>query len=108
MWTRQRKKRNTGALIVPAVAAVFLTYFGYHAYHGEYGIYSKYRLEARVAQLEQNLARVRAQRVKLEQRVQLLDDGTLDRDMLDEQARRSLNLALPNEVIIMYGAQRIN
>ena len=34
MWTRQHKKRNTGALIVPAIAALFLTYFGFHAFHG--------------------------------------------------------------------------
>jgi cell division protein FtsB len=108
MWTRQRKKRNTGALIVPAITAVFLTYFGYHAYHGEYGIYSKYRLEERVGELEATLAVVRAQRVKLEQRVQLLHDGTLDRDMLDEQARRALNLALPTEVVIMYDKEPVN
>ena len=101
MWTRQRKKRNTGALIVPSVAAVVLTYFGFHAFQGEYGIYSKYRLEARVATLEQNLERVRAERTHLERHVQLLHDGTLEKDMLDEQARRALNLSLPDEIVIM-------
>ena len=101
MWTRQRKKRNTGALIVPAVAAAFLSYFGFHAFHGEYGIYAKYRLEERVTALERRLATVRGERIKLEQRVQLLNDGSLEKDMLDEHARRSLNLALPNEVVIM-------
>ena len=44
MWTRQHKKRNTGALIVPALAAVFLSYFGFHAWHGEFGINSSYAL----------------------------------------------------------------
>lgn len=101
MWTRQHKKRNTGALIVPAIAAVFLSYFGFHAFHGEYGIYSKYRLEERVAALESNLEAVKTQRIRLERRVQLLHDGTLEKDMLDEHARRALNLALPDEVVIM-------
>lgn len=101
MWTRQHKKRNTGALIVPAVAAVFLSYFGFHAFQGEYGIYAKYRLEERVAMLEGNLARVSAERTHLERRVQLLHDGTLEKDMLDEHARRALNLALPDEIVIM-------
>ena len=101
MWTRQRKKRNTGALIVPAVAAAFLSYFGFHAFHGEYGIYAKYRLEERVTALERRLAVVKGERVKLEQRVQLLNDGSLEKDMLDEHARRALNLALPDEVVIM-------
>ena len=101
MWTRQHKSRNTGALIVPALAAVFLSYFGYHAFHGEYGIYSKYKLEERVAALEANLARVTAERTNLERRVGYLHDGTLDKDVLDEHARRAINLALPEEVVIM-------
>jgi cell division protein FtsB len=101
MWTRQRKKRNTGALIVPAITAAFLSYFGFHAFQGEYGIYSKYRLEERVAGLEASLEKVQAERLRLEQRVQLLHDGTMEKDMLDEYARRSLNMALGDEIIIM-------
>ena len=90
MWTRHHKNRNTGRLIVPAVSALFLAYFGFHAYHGEFGIYSKYQLEARDGRARGELARVKAQRIELERRVQLMHDGTLEKDMLDEQARRAL------------------
>ena len=44
---------------------------------------------------------VRAQRVELEHRVQLLHDGTLEKDMLDEQARRALNVSQSDEITIM-------
>jgi cell division protein FtsB len=101
MWTRQHKKRNTGRLIVPAISAAFIAYFGFHAYHGEFGIYSKYRLEARAADLQARLDTVKAQRIDLERRVQLLHDGTLEKDMLDEQARRALNLSHADEITIM-------
>lgn len=101
MWTRQHKQRKTGRLIVPALSAVFLAYFGFHAYHGEYGIYSKYRLQARTAELEAQLSSIRTKRVELEKRVQLLHDGSLEKDMLDEQARRALNLSLADEVIVI-------
>lgn len=101
MWTKHHKRRRTGALIVPAIAAMFLTYFGFHAFHGEYGIYNKYRLEERVAGLEAQLHDLTATRKALEQRVQLMHDGTLERDMLDEQARRALNVSLPREITIM-------
>jgi cell division protein FtsB len=101
MWTRQRKKRNTGALIVPAVTLVVLAYFGFHAFQGSYGILSKYQLEVRVAQLEADLKRVTAERVHLESRVQLLHDGSIEKDMLDEHARRALNMALPGEIVIL-------
>ena len=101
MWTRHHKNRNTGRLIIPAVSALFLAYFGFHAYHGEFGIYSKYQLEARAAELNAELATVKAQRIELERRVQLLHDGTLEKDMLDEQARRALNLSHADEITIM-------
>src|SRR5262245_10881501 len=101
MWTRHHKNRNTGRLIVPAISALFLAYFGFHAYHGEFGIYSKYRLEERAAELGAELATARAERLDLERRVQLMHDGTLEKDMLDEQARRALNLSHADEITIM-------
>ena len=108
MWTRQHKQRNTGRLIVPAVSALFLAYFGFHAYHGEFGIYSKYLYEAQAVELQARLDAVKAQRVGMERRVQLLQDGTLEKDMLDEQARRALNLSKPDEIVIMRTSVQAN
>jgi cell division protein FtsB len=104
MWTRQHKQRNTGRLIVPAISALFLAYFGFHAYHGEFGIYSKYQLESRAAELGTRLEVVRGERIEFERRVQLLHDGTLEKDMLDEQARKALNVSQPDEITIMLPA----
>jgi cell division protein FtsB len=101
MWTRQHKQRNTGRLIIPTLCAAFLAYFGFHAYHGEYGINSKYRLQQRTTDLQKQLAAIKERRVELEHRVALLHDGTLEKDMLDEQARKALNLSKPDEVIVM-------
>jgi len=100
LWTRQHRKRRTGALIVPAITVAFLAYFGFHAFHGEFGIYNKHRLETQAAALEDQLAGIKAEREKLERRVQLLHDGSIEKDMLDEQARRALNLSREDEVTI--------
>ena len=104
MWTRHHKNRNTGRLIIPAVSALFLTYFGFHAYHGEFGINSKYQLEAQTVALQAQLDAVKARRMELERRVRLMHDGTLEKDMLDEQARRALNLSQADEITIMLPA----
>ena len=104
MWTRQRKRRRYGALIVPAISAVFLSYFGYHAFHGEYGIEAARVLSVRIAERRAELEVVRAERARLEQRLALLRDGSLERDMLDEQARRALNLAREDEIVIYRSA----
>ena len=101
MWTRQYRPRKTGRLIVPAMTALVLSYFGYHVYHGEFGIDSKDRLRERAAVLQAELETLRAERVALESRVSMMHDGTMDRDMLDEQARRSLNVSAPDELTIM-------
>ena len=48
------------------------------------------------------------QRIDLERRVQLLHDGTLEKDMLDEQARSALNLSQADEITIMLTAPDMN
>lgn len=101
MWTRQHRKRNTGRFIIPVLTIGLLSYFGFHAYHGEFGIYSRYRLEERTVELQAQLDQLRVQRSMLERRVQLLHDGTLEKDMLDEQARKALNVSLADEITIM-------
>jgi cell division protein FtsB len=108
MWTRQYKRRNTGRLIVPALSALVLTYFGFHAYHGEFGIYSKYQLEQREGLLTAELARIQAERIELERRAHLLHDGTLEKDMLDEHARRALNMSHRDEVTILRARRGTN
>lgn len=100
MWTRHHKRRNTGRIIIPVITGLFLAYFGFHAYHGEYGIYSSYQLDARIAEAQSRLDALVAARSKLEGRIALLRDGSLEKDMLDEQARRALNVARENEVVI--------
>jgi cell division protein FtsB len=100
MWTRHHKRRNTGRLIVPTITVIVLSYFGFHAYQGDYGLNAKDRLEARVVELENELEVLRKSRAKLEERLALLNDGSLEKDMLDEQARRALNLTHENEIVI--------
>lgn len=101
MLTRQYKKRRTGAVILPLTAVAFLTYFGFHAWHGEFGINSSYELVERKARLETRLAELKTERRRLEARVMLMQDGSIEKDMLDEQARRALSLTKSDEITII-------
>jgi cell division protein FtsB len=102
MWTRHHKNRNTGRLILPTACAAFIAYFGYHTYNGEFGMNSKEQLGQRREVLVAQLDKLKFQREHIEHRVQLLRDGTVEKDMLDEQARRALNFSKPNEVTVVY------
>ncbi|MCT8991742.1 septum formation initiator family protein [Chelativorans sp. SCAU2101] len=106
MWTRHHKRRNTGKLIVPAITVVVLSYFGFHAYQGDYGLNAKARLEVRIDRLEADLAVLEKTRQELEERLSLLQDGSLEKDMLDEQVRRALILARENEIVILTKGDR--
>lgn len=101
MWTKQKRKSIRGRFVLPVLTVAFLAYFGFHAHHGEFGLYSRMQLEERKAALTEQLAKVTSDREALEKRVSMLRDGTIEKDMLDEQARRALNLSHPDEVTII-------
>ncbi|PHP67875.1 cell division protein [Zhengella mangrovi] len=101
MWTRQHKRRKSGRLVLPVVAIAVLAYFGFHAFEGEYGLKNKARLEEQVAQLQQKLAETTATRQRLEARNHLLQDGSIEKDMLDEQVRRQLGRVRADEIVIL-------
>ena len=101
MWTRQRRHNSLPRLILPVSTALFLTYFGYHALYGGNGLYSKHVVEAQTRELQATLGSATARRAALQQQVALLSDGTVEKDMLDEQARRALNMAQPGELVIL-------
>jgi cell division protein FtsB len=98
--------RKRIAIVLFAGGAI--TYFGWHAYHGNSGIYAREQVEARVAALEQELASVRAERLGMQRRVQLLRAESLDPDLLEERAREMLSLAHPNDVVVFQRAAEPN
>lgn len=101
MWTRQYKDRKMRRLVVPAITAAVLAYFALHAQSGKYGLNAKQELSVELANREAVYNTLDRQREKLEKRVSLLHDGTLQRDMLDEQARRALNLSSDDEITLL-------
>lgn len=94
------RRRARGA-IFPVVCATAIGYFGYHIVEGDRGLKAYARLSAEIARGQGVLADVSAERQALEKRVSLLRADGLDLDILDEQARRTLGTAGPNDVLIM-------
>lgn len=86
---------------LPVLTAAFLGYFGYHALSGSYGLLALSGFEAEAAQLEQQFAELQTERETLEDRAALLRPAGLDPDMVDELARRNLNVIAPNEFVII-------
>lgn len=108
MWTRQHRKRNTGRLIVPVLALVVSAYFGFHAFTGTFGLKAKTELDARANAASAELLALQAERARIEARNTLLQDGSVEKDMLDEQVRRSLSMARSDELIVLLPLRQVN
>lgn len=68
---------------------------------GRHGLYSHQEAVAHAAELEHKLFALQAESNELKKRVRLLMDGSIEYDMLDEQARYHLNLIQADEIVIM-------
>jgi cell division protein FtsB len=87
--------------VAPILGVAVIGYFIYHLVHGDRGLVAWRELEERIAATEAVARQYAAERAELERRVALLRPDSLDRDMLDERAREVLNLAHPDDVIIL-------
>ncbi|MBD9646840.1 septum formation initiator family protein [Ensifer sp. NPDC090286] len=104
MWTRHHKKRKLGRLVMPLIAVAFLSYFGYHSIHGGYGLKATEQFDRQIVERQARLDKLTKQRLILEKEVQLMSDGSLERDMLDEKARLALNMSRSDEIVIFHRA----
>ncbi|MGG7518218.1 FtsB family cell division protein [Allorhizobium undicola] len=100
MWTRHHKNRKFGRLILPAITVAFIGYFGYHCVHGDYGLRAGERFDKLRQDRNAELADLVKKRKAIEKQVELLSDGSLERDMIDEKARYQLNMSRPDEIVI--------
>ncbi len=95
------------AFIFPLLACGAAGYFGYNLQIGDHGLKARAELEGRKEVLEGELAGLKDVRARLERDVALLRPESLDPDMLDERARAILDLAHPDDLIMLKRRQPI-
>ena len=88
-------------MLPPLLGALVFSYFAYHAVEGDRGLRSWLKLRQEIADAKSSEAELAAERERLERRVALLRPESLDRDMLEERARAVLNLARPEDRVIL-------
>lgn len=102
MSTRQKKNTKVNKVWLPLFCMTLSSYFFYHSLNGRSGLEAQELTNLKHARLEMKLSDMKAQRQELEKRVLLLKSGTIEQDMLDEQARYHLNLIQEDEIAIFY------
>jgi cell division protein FtsB len=75
-------------------------YFTYSTFQGQYGLFNKFKYDAQEQMLLEDLKLMQLKTAKLERKVNRLSNEYLDLELLDQQARKLLGMAKPNEIII--------
>lgn len=88
-------------LIIPLVACGLIGYFGHQLWVGNHGLQARAERGKRIATLEGQLSGLQDVRGRIERDSALLRSDNLDPDMLDERARSILNLARPDDFVVM-------
>jgi cell division protein FtsB len=95
-------RRRFAQIVLPVLGLGALAYLGYHLFEGDRGLKASWSVEQRLAKAEAERKALTAERQRIEGRVGLLREGSLDRDMLDERLRQMLNLVQPNDIVILF------
>ena len=101
MVTRARLKSFLTGLALYTMAAAMIGYFGVNAYTGKYGLNAQQELDQEIIALTGELAQLKRERARSEQRVSLLRSEKIDPDMLDERARFQLDYNNPHDLVRM-------
>lgn len=101
MKLRIGKNVNVKALTFNSLMFLLIIYFTYHSISGERGVMAYIKLKKQLVIRSEMLLELQTQRKKLDASVKLINPKTLDKDMVDELARRELGLIGKDEVMVI-------
>jgi cell division protein FtsB len=94
-------RKRARYIAAPVLGACLMGYFCYHLVQGERGLIAWLRLTNEIREAKEQATTVHEEREALERRVSHLRTESLDLDLLDERARATLNVARPDEIVIL-------
>lgn len=78
-----------------------LGYFGWHGYYGPRSVEHNRFVQSELAKYQAELKQTEMQRDKLDAKVALLRPQSIDPDMLDEMARKTLQFSAEKDFIVL-------
>lgn len=94
------RRGGWGNAVFGAVVLALMAYLTFAALQGEHGLFRLFQIEAQEKRLRLELDKLVAEREAIANKTHRLSSATLDLELLDEQARRTLGLGRPDEMLI--------
>jgi len=101
MSTRLKKPALWRSLLVTLLLIGFQVYLGYNVIGGQFGIESQKQMRRDIETLKAQSASLQAELDSYRHRTSLFDSASLDPDILSEKARALLQMAQPDDLIVM-------
>lgn len=101
MVVRTRLRAIAIPLVLYTISGSVAAYFIWHALNGERGLKASVEYTRQIAELEQERAGLRAERTHWQHRIGLIRGNEIDRDLLEEEARRILGRANAKELVVL-------
>ena len=104
MVIRTRIRGIVTPLLFWCVSGGIAGYFVWHAINGERGLKTKDEYERQIATLRGELGDLKRDHAAWSHKIELMSGTTVDRDLLDEQARFTLGRAGKNDLVVFLPA----
>ena len=101
MIVLREMRRRAKVLVAPVFGLALIGYFAYHLVEGDRGLRAWLRVTQELGRAKQDLAAATAERAAFEHRVSHLRPDHVDPDLLDSQVRKTLDVAAPDEIVIL-------
>lgn len=108
MVIRRRFRSILLPLALYAVSGAVVGYFVLHAQSGQRGLEAKREIKGQILALTAELNTLKSERSHMEQRIARMRDGSVDRDLLEDLARRQLGMVHPADLVIITGRNTDN
>ncbi len=86
---------------IPIGCFITITYFSVHAIFGDHGMRAYFSHNERLAELRVEKEEITTRREALELKVQHMRPGSLDPDLLEEEARKALGFGRADEYLVI-------
>ena len=106
MIVLREMRRRARVLVAPVCGLALTGYFAYHLVEGDRGLRAWLRITQELRVAKQSLATFAAERAGLEHRVSHMRPDHVDPDLLDAQVRKTLDVVVPNEIVIVRPPDR--
>ncbi len=105
MVIRRRVRAILFPLLLYVLSGAADAYFIWHAVNDQRGLKTNEDYERQIASLRQNLTNLQGESERWGRKIALLRGTTIDRDLLDEEARARLGRVDKNDLVVILDNQ---